>query len=181
VKNFTGDEKFYEAVKTSETQSDLRFAYVPKASRREREAGLEGMPTQKAGVGHRAVDQGEYLDFVHPAPDGIGAWLREHRERAGLSAKALCGIVGAHGAVNHGGAVTNWEQGYNRPTPDQWWKLKAALGFDDRHDDVMTETRPVEKSVFDDRERATARNVHPTVKPLALMRWLCRLVTPPGG
>jgi len=24
-------------------------------------------------------------------------------------------------------------------------------------------------------------NVHPTVKPLALMRWLVRLVTPPGG
>jgi site-specific DNA-methyltransferase (adenine-specific) len=22
---------------------------------------------------------------------------------------------------------------------------------------------------------------HPTVKPLELMRWLCRLVTPPGG
>jgi site-specific DNA-methyltransferase (adenine-specific) len=25
------------------------------------------------------------------------------------------------------------------------------------------------------------RNPHPTIKPLALMRWLCRLVTPPGG
>jgi site-specific DNA-methyltransferase (adenine-specific) len=25
------------------------------------------------------------------------------------------------------------------------------------------------------------QNPHPTVKPLALMRWLCRLVTPPGG
>ena len=25
------------------------------------------------------------------------------------------------------------------------------------------------------------RGGHPTVKPLALMRWLCRLVTPPGG
>lgn len=25
------------------------------------------------------------------------------------------------------------------------------------------------------------RNMHPTVKPLALMRWLVRLVTPPGG
>lgn len=24
-------------------------------------------------------------------------------------------------------------------------------------------------------------NTHPTVKPLALMQWLCRLVTPPGG
>jgi site-specific DNA-methyltransferase (adenine-specific) len=27
----------------------------------------------------------------------------------------------------------------------------------------------------------TARNSHPTVKPLDLMQWLCRLVTPPGG
>lgn len=26
-----------------------------------------------------------------------------------------------------------------------------------------------------------ARNIHPTVKPIALMRYLCRLVTPPGG
>lgn len=24
-------------------------------------------------------------------------------------------------------------------------------------------------------------NVHPTVKPIELMRWLCRLITPPGG
>lgn len=26
-----------------------------------------------------------------------------------------------------------------------------------------------------------ARNFHPTVKPTALMRHLCRMVTPPGG
>lgn len=25
------------------------------------------------------------------------------------------------------------------------------------------------------------RNTHPTVKPIALMQWLCRLITPPGG
>ena len=30
-------------------------------------------------------------------------------------------------------------------------------------------------------EPQKARNSHPTVKPLALMRWLVRLVTPPGG
>jgi site-specific DNA-methyltransferase (adenine-specific) len=29
--------------------------------------------------------------------------------------------------------------------------------------------------------RGGARNIHPTVKPIALMQWLCRLVTPPGG
>lgn len=32
-----------------------------------------------------------------------------------------------------------------------------------------------------DQQRANNRNVHPTVKPTALMRYLCRLVTPPRG
>ena len=32
-----------------------------------------------------------------------------------------------------------------------------------------------------DRFTASKRNHHPTVKPTALMRYLCRLVTPPGG
>lgn len=31
------------------------------------------------------------------------------------------------------------------------------------------------------RENRPAANVHPTVKPVALMQWLVRLVTPPGG
>jgi site-specific DNA-methyltransferase (adenine-specific) len=31
-------------------------------------------------------------------------------------------------------------------------------------------------------ERTTARaNIHPTVKPTDLMRYLCRLITPPNG
>jgi len=32
-----------------------------------------------------------------------------------------------------------------------------------------------------DRFKVKAKNHHPTVKPLALMRYLCRLVTPPNG
>jgi site-specific DNA-methyltransferase (adenine-specific) len=32
-----------------------------------------------------------------------------------------------------------------------------------------------------DRFKAISRNHHPTVKPTDLMRYLCRLVTPPGG
>jgi site-specific DNA-methyltransferase (adenine-specific) len=31
------------------------------------------------------------------------------------------------------------------------------------------------------RSSSGRRNIHPTVKPIDLMRWLCRLVTPPGG
>jgi len=30
-------------------------------------------------------------------------------------------------------------------------------------------------------ESGPRRNIHPTVKPTELMRYLCRLVTPPGG
>ena len=31
------------------------------------------------------------------------------------------------------------------------------------------------------RTSSGVRNFHPTVKPASLMRWLCRLITPPGG
>lgn len=34
---------------------------------------------------------------------------------------------------------------------------------------------------FDGQPQPKTANHHPTVKPIALMRWLCRLVTPPGG
>ena len=34
---------------------------------------------------------------------------------------------------------------------------------------------------FDGQPAAVGRNVHPTVKPIELMRWLVRMVTPPGG
>lgn len=80
-----------------DTGGASRFFYTAKASRREREAGLEGMPTKSAGT--FAQDE----------------WNRQHMGN----------------------------------TPDA--------------------------------ERNPVANVHPTVKPIALMRWLCRLVTPKGG
>jgi site-specific DNA-methyltransferase (adenine-specific) len=39
-----------------------------------------------------------------------------------------------------------------------------------------------EDDLSDGKKRVhSAKNHHPTVKPTALMRYLCRLVTPPGG
>jgi DNA modification methylase len=75
-----------------------RFFYCAKSSRREREAGLEGMPEREYEV---AVIQTQG--------------------------------VGLHGESLNGKQVSR------------------------------------------------SRNHHPTVKPIALMRWLCRLVTPPSG
>jgi DNA modification methylase len=79
-----------------------RFFYTAKASRREREAGLDGMPERMIAVSN-----------------------------------------GAQAAADRGEQYGEGTIGMNRP----------------KH----------------------TTNVHPTVKPIALMRWLCRLVTPPGG
>lgn len=48
---------------------------------------------------------------------------------------------------------------------EDWWPLR-----------YVPKVRPGERAVADG-----SQNTHPTVKPIALMRWLCRLVTPPGG
>jgi hypothetical protein len=46
--------------------------------------------------------------------------------------------------------------------------LQAAGGLSGRNDGTLGSV-------------TMSRNTHPTVKPIALMRYLCRLVTPPGG
>ncbi len=79
---------------------ESRYFYTAKASRREREAGLDGMPERPAGSKNVGAASGR--DASNP---------------------------------------------------------KNTMG--------QAEVR--------------SRNHHPTVKPIALMRWLCRLVTPPGG
>lgn len=42
------------------------------------------------------------------------------REKAGLSIKQVAEYGKFYGNVNHGGAVTNWEKGYNIPSRDQY-------------------------------------------------------------
>ena len=81
----------------------------------------------------------EYRDLLvkRERPEPLGHWLREHREAAGLSMKELCAAVGAYGAVNHGGAVSNWEADKNIPAAEQWQRLKQVLGFGDEKDDLV--------------------------------------------
>lgn len=46
---------------------------------------------------------------------------------------------------------------------------------------AMTDSNWSGTERFDGSPLPITRNHHPTVKPTALMRYLCRLVTPPGG
>jgi site-specific DNA-methyltransferase (adenine-specific) len=55
--------------------------------------------------------------------------------------------------------------------PERKWKGNYGDGIQDN--------RPHTREGYT--YESTTRNHHPTVKPLALMRWLVKLVTPPGG
>jgi len=86
--------------------------------------------------------------------------------------------------------------GWRKPPPGRWptnvvldehtaaeVDQQAAAGNSDT-DDGASQFFPVFRycAKADRRERPTVNGVsHPTVKPLELMRWLIRLVTPPGG
>lgn len=77
----------------------------------------------------------ERIIFAEPAVEGnlhrspFAQFLQEARKQAGLSMHQLTAMIGAHGRVNHGGAVSNWEAGRNTPSPDQYNEIcKAILG-----------------------------------------------------
>ena len=75
----------------------------------------------------------ERIIFCSPAIEGnlkrspFGLFLRACRKQAGLSCKLLTELIGAHGKINHGGAVSNWETGRNIPSRTQYAKICEAL------------------------------------------------------
>lgn len=59
-------------------------------------------------------------------------------------------------------------------------RAEREFGLDDLEPTRRSDGR--EKDIENPRLRTNERrNDHPTVKPVDLMRWLCRLITPPGG
>ena len=56
-------------------------------------------------------------------------------------------------------------------------------GFEEKKKDFETTTRTNKETAdkFGCERKGTAKNSHPTIKPVSLMSYLCRMVTPPGG
>jgi site-specific DNA-methyltransferase (adenine-specific) len=56
-------------------------------------------------------------------------------------------------------------------------------GFEEKKKDFETTTRTNKETAdkFGCERKGTTKNTHPTLKPVALMSYLCRLVTPQGG
>jgi len=75
----------------------------------------------------------ERILFAEPAAEGnlhrspLGQFLRQARQEAGLTMHQLTAQIGAHGRINHGGAVSNWEDGRNTPSREQYDKMCKAM------------------------------------------------------
>ncbi|WP_404370410.1 DNA-methyltransferase [Corallococcus coralloides] len=113
---------------------------------------------------------------------GWGTALKPAAEHWILARKPLTGTVAAN-VLSHGTGALNIEA--CRVSGDGKERWPAHVTFDEEAAAHLSDEVPrffyVAKPSRTERRAGTGRNTHPTVKSIALMRWLCRLVTPPGG
>ena len=138
----------------------------------------------------------ERIIFAEPATEGnlfrsyFGMLLREYRLRAGLTMNVLTGIIGAHGKVNHGGAVSNWEAGRNVPSRDQYNKMKDAILATGKVEAMPVYEDVVRPFSIDKTKEFTDiwtfpnlrpyKGKHPAEKPVALLEHAIAATTFPG-
>lgn len=107
------------------------------------------------------------------------------KHAAGYGGGMFGGIDCEHAARNDSGGASRFFPRFRYSPKPSTAEREAGLGDVARVDpSEVTGRKP--GSNGQDNPRAGMRgsergNVHPTVKSIDLMRWLCRLVTPPGG
>ena len=138
----------------------------------------------------------ERILFAEPAVEGnlfrspFALFLRNARKQSGLSMHQLTAIIGAHGKVNHGGAVSNWEDGRNTPSREQYEKMRVALmetgkvGTLPHYEDVVRPfTMDASKEFTDVWTFPSVRpykGKHPAEKPAAMLEHIIEATTFPG-
>jgi adenine-specific DNA-methyltransferase len=135
----------------------------------------------------------ERILFLESATEGnlkrsnFGHFLKLKRQEAGLSMHELTAMVGAHGKVNHGGAVSNWEAGRNIPSPEQYEKIREGILSTGKvlempiYEDVI---RPFEVNasveftdVWNFNSVRPYKGKHPAEKPLDMLEHCVRSTT----
>lgn len=146
---------------------------------------VPGTPSDSYSGGLKRLPHGEY---GYANPDGteeVPAWQCAD----GCPVKALDG---------QSGTLTSGKPSGVRHAQSSFGHIQPGYELTD-YGDTGGVSRFFPQFTYDEDEKAgfffsakTARkerdaglsakgNLHPTVKPLSLMRWLCRLITPPGG
>jgi len=102
----------------------------------------------------------------------------------------LTAIVGAHGKVNHGGAVSNWESGRNVPSREQYHKVRQALlatgkiesmpPYEDAIRFFKVDAQKQFTDVWDFPSVRPYKAKHPAEKPAAMLEHAIEATTYPG-
>ena len=138
----------------------------------------------------------ERILFAEPAVEGnlfrspFALFLRNARKQSGLSMHQLTAKIGAHGKVNHGGAVSNWEDGRNTPSRDQYERMRVALmetgkvGSMPPYEDVVRPFAMDASKEFTDVWTFPSvrpyKGKHPAEKPAAMLEHAIEATTFPG-
>jgi len=138
----------------------------------------------------------ERIIFAEPAVDGnlfrshLAMMLKSWRKQAGCSTKDLAEKIGAYGRINHGGAVSNWEDGRNTPSREQYKKIKDALEATGKVSNIPPYEDAARPFFMDGKKEFTdvwtfpsVRNYcgkHPAEKPLEMLRHAIEATTFPG-
>jgi site-specific DNA-methyltransferase (adenine-specific) len=138
----------------------------------------------------------ERILFAEPAIEGnlfrspFALFLRNARKQSGLTMHQLTAKIGAHGKVNHGGAVSNWEDGRNTPSRDQYEKLRKALTETGKVGPMPPYEDVIRRFVMDASKEFTDvwtfpsvrpyKGKHPAEKPAALLEHAIEATTYPG-
>lgn len=179
------DDKHWEGWGTA-----LKPAAEPWILARKPLSGTVVETVREWGTGALNIDACRYGygDPAWPGPSDRASAEADHASVVGLASRRTCVAYNTHDAPR-----TN---GFN---PDGRWPAnvyhcpKASGGERELYCEGLETARSVDVTGREagapghENPRSGARwggerrNTHPTVKPLRLMRWLCRLVTPPGG
>lgn len=119
--------------------------------------------------------------------------LRKAREKKGVSINQVAEYGKFYGNVNHGGAVTNWERGYNVPLKEQWEILCKNLPIERlEYEELRREYEELRRPFFNifnlqevlnysNEAQKTGRNYdHDTVKPEKMTSALIATCSRPG-
>ena len=135
-------------------------------------------------------EQGSYGDHMSTRRTPLAQYLRDCRTSACLTTIELTSAIGAHGRVNHGGVVSNWESGRNIPSRAQYEQIAAAVWASTKslemlpYEDVV---RPMSLSadvaftdVWSFESVRPFKGKHPAAKPCDLLEHIIEASTYPG-
>jgi len=133
--------------------------------------------------------QGRFpANFIHDGSDEVLQLFPDSKGMATQKSGANIKVYGGNSLLESSTTFPDVRQGFNDNGSAARFFYCAKASKKDRNEglDGFAEKRPDERTTtgmgtFDEKGVAKQSNHHPTVKPTELMRYLCRLITPPNG